>query len=188
MNNHQNIYTDLSKFDIGNYQAGTKIKIYIWFFINYYIFDSALPWPYKLKRLLLIWFGATIGRGLVIKPKVRIKYPWRLSVGNYCWIGESVWIDNLEHVYIGNNVSISQGAMLLTGNHDYTKSNFPYRLGKITIDDGVWIGAKAVVCPGIRCASHSILTVNSVASKDLNEWSIYAGNPAAFVRIRSMAS
>ena len=182
------IYTDLSRFDTGNYQAGSKIKIFIWFFINYYVFDSSFPWPYSLKKLLLIWFGASIGEGLVIKPKVRIKYPWRLSIGNHCWIGESVWIDNLEDVSIGNNVSISQGAMLLTGNHDYTRSDFAYRLGKIHIDDGVWIGAKSVVCPGVRCASHSILTVNSVANKNLNAWSIYAGNPAIFIRLRNITS
>ena len=180
------ISTDLSRFAIDDYKQGPRIKVFIWFFINYYIFDSAFPWPYKFKKLLLVWFGAKVGDGLVIKPKVRIKYPWRLSIGNHCWIGESVWIDNLEEISIGNNVSISQGAMLLTGNHDYTKSNFPYRLGKIFVDDGVWIGAKSIVCPGVRCASHAILTVNSVASKDLNEWSIYAGNPAVFVRVRNM--
>ena len=186
MNNSRKIVTDLSKFNTGDYKAGSNIKVFVWFFINYYIFDSAFPWPYKLKKLLLVLFGATIGDGLVIKPKVRIKYPWRLSIGNHCWIGESVWIDNLENVSIGNNVSISQGAMLLTGNHDYTKSDFPYRLGNIFIGDGAWIGAKSVVCPGVVCASHSILTVNSVASKNLNEFSIYAGNPAIFIRIRNI--
>ena len=97
-----------------------------------------------------------------------------------------MWIDNLENVALGSNVSISQGAMLLTGNHDYTKSNFPYRLGKIEIEDGVWIGAKSVVCPGVICRSHSILTVNSVATKELNRWSIYSGNPAVFVRSRTI--
>jgi putative colanic acid biosynthesis acetyltransferase WcaF len=76
--------------------------------------------------------------------------------------------------------------MLLTGNHDYTKSSFPYRLGRIEIEDGVWIGAQSVVCPGVVCRTHSILTVSSVASKELNSWSIYSGNPAVFVRNREM--
>ena len=66
------------------------------------------------------------------------------------------------------------------------KSNFPYRLGKIFIDDGVWIGARSVVCPGTTCGSHSILTVNSVANKNLDPWSIYAGNPAVFIRERNI--
>lgn len=183
---NQRVETQLAKFSVKNYEGGPKFKVLIWLFFNYYLFNSAFPWPYRMKQMLLRLFGAKVGRGLVIKPKVRIKYPWRLTIGDDCWIGESVWIDNLEDVYIGSNVSISQGAMLLTGNHDYTKSDFPYRLGKINIEDGVWIGAKSVVCPGIHCASHSILTVNSVASKDLAAWSIYAGNPAVYVRSRTI--
>jgi putative colanic acid biosynthesis acetyltransferase WcaF len=178
--------TDLSKFDVGDYKAGPALKVIIWYFVNYYVFDSAFPWPYKLKLALLRTFGAKVGKGLVIKTKVRIKNPWRLTIGENCWIGESVWIDNLENVVIGSNVSISQGAMLLTGNHDYTISSFPYRLGKIVLEDGVWVGAKSVVCPAVTCKSHSILTVNSVASKDLEAWGIYSGNPAALIRQRKM--
>jgi len=180
--------TDLSKFETEGYKAGPKLKVLIWYFLNYYILDSALPWPYKVKQVLLRMFGAKVGKGLVIKPNVRIKNPWRLVIGDNCWIGESVWIDNLEDVEIGSNVSISQGAMLLTGNHDYTISSFPYRLGKIKLEDGVWIGAHAVVCPGVVCGSHAILTVNSVATKNLGAWEIYAGNPATFVRKRTMSA
>ncbi|GAB2464565.1 colanic acid biosynthesis acetyltransferase WcaF [Hymenobacter qilianensis] len=180
--------TDLSKFNVGDYKAGSKVKIIAWYLLNYYVFDTAVPWPYKFKEILLRFFGAHVGEGIVIKTKVRIKYPWLLTIGNNCWIGESVWIDNLDTVSIGNNVSISQGAMLLTGNHDYRVSSFPYRLGKIQLEDGVWIGARAVVCPGIICKSHSILTVQSVATKNMDAWSIYSGNPAAFVRGRTMRS
>ena len=117
---------------------------------------------------------------------MRIKNPWRLTIGKNCWIGESVWIDNLEDVAIGNNVTLSQGAMLLTGNHDYKVSSFPYKLGKINLEDGVWIGAQSVVCPGVRCESHSILTVHSVATKNLDAWGIYAGNPATYIRKREI--
>ena len=178
--------TDLSTFSTGDYKAGPKLKTLLWFFINYYVFNSAFPWPYKAKSFLLKIFGAKVGKRLVIKPKVRIKNPWRLSLGDNCWIGESVWIDNLVQVDIGDNVSISQGAMLLTGNHDYTLSSFPYRLGEIVIEEGSWIGAQSTVCPGVTCRSHSILTVNSVATKDLAAWSINAGNPAKYMRSREM--
>jgi putative colanic acid biosynthesis acetyltransferase WcaF len=178
--------TDLSKFNIGDYKSGNKLKVIIWFFINYYVFNSSFPWPNRLKIFLLRLFGAKVGVGINIKNKVRIKNPWRLVIGNYCWIGESAWIDNLENVTLGNNVCISQGAMLLTGNHDYTKSDFPYRLGAIEIEDGAWIGAQSIVCPGVICRSHSILTVSSVATKELDAWSIYSGNPAIFARNRKM--
>ena len=137
-----------------------------------------------IKIALLKAFGAKIGKGLVIKNSVTIKFPWKLVVGEYVWLGENVWIDNLDRVTIGNNVCISQGALLLTGNHDYTKSSFDYRNAPIVLEDGVWVGAKAMVCPGVIAHSHSILTVGSLASKDLDAYGIYQGNPAMKIRER----
>lgn len=178
--------TNLAAFNTNGYYAGPKWKILLWYFCNYYILNSAFPWPYSLKRSLLRLFGARVGKGLVIKTKVRIKYPWLLSIGDHCWIGESVWIDNLVAVTLGDHVCLSQGALLLTGNHDYKQVDFPYRLGPIHIENGAWIGAMAVVCAGVTCGSHAVLTVNGVASKDLEPWLIYSGNPAVAVRRREM--
>ena len=175
---------DLSKYSIGDYKAGPRFKVLTWYLVNYFIFFSSIPFPSRFKVMLLRLFGAKMGEGVVIKPRVRIKNPWRLIIGNYCWIGEEVWIDNIVNVVIGNNVCLSQGASLFTGNHDYTKTNFPPKYDKIIIEDGVWICGKAIVCPGVICKSHSILTVNSVATKDLEEMKIYAGNPAIFVKNR----
>ena len=123
-----------------------------------------------------------IGKGVVIKPSVNIKYPWKLIVGDHVWIGENVWIDNLAEVFISDNVCISQGAMLLTGNHNYKLSTFDLIIGTITLEDGVWIGAKSVVCPGVKCASHSVLTVGSIATKNLEPYIIYQGNPAIKIK------
>jgi putative colanic acid biosynthesis acetyltransferase WcaF len=181
------VNTDLSSFTVGNYKAGNKLRIACWYAINYFIFNSAVPWPYGFKSFLLRLFGARVGKGLIIKTKVRIKYPWRLNIGDHCWIGEDVWIDNLDNVSIGDHVCLSQGAMLLTGNHDYSVSSFPYRLGKIILENGVWIGARSTVCPGVTCFSHSILTVASVATRNMEQMKIYAGNPARFVRERKIS-
>lgn len=180
--------TNLAAFSTGTYYAGPKWKVLAWYLCNYYVLNSAFPWPYALKRALLRLFGASIGKGLVIKTKVRIKYPWRLTIGDHCWLGEGVWIDNLADVTLGDHVCISQGALLLTGNHDYTLTDFPYRLGSILIENGAWIGAMAVVCPGVTCGSHSVLTVNAVAAKNLEPWQIYSGNPALAVRKRTMTA
>lgn len=182
----QVLHTNLSAFSTGDYQNGSLFKIICWSLISCLFFDTVFPWPYAFKTILLRMFGAKAGMGLVIKTKLRIKNPWRFTAGDHCWIGESVWIDNLENVVLGNHVCLSQGAMLLTGNHDYTRIDFPYRLGKITLEDGVWIGAQSVVCPGVSCKSHSVLTVNSVATNNLQSWGVYCGNPAVFVRVRAI--
>jgi putative colanic acid biosynthesis acetyltransferase WcaF len=182
------INTDLSRFTVGNYKPGSKMKMICWYFTNQLFFFNNFPWPYSLKVALLRLYGCRIGKGAVIKPNVRIKYPWKLRIGINCWIGEDVWIDNLADISIGDNVCLSQGALLLTGNHDYTKIDFPYRLGAIALEDGVWIGAKSTVCPGVVCRSHSILTVNSVAARSLEARKIYSGNPAIFIRERVMTA
>lgn len=136
------------------------------------------------KRFLLLSYGAKLGRSFYIKPGVSIKYPWRLKCGDNVSIGEDVWIDNLANVTIGSNVCISQGAMLLCGNHNYKKSSFDLMIGDITIEDGAWVGAKTVVCPGVTMKSHSVLTVGSILSSDTEEYSIYRGNPAVKIKER----
>lgn len=175
---------DLSRFDNRNYQPGSFLKKLLWYFTNALFFNTFLPFPSAFKVKLLKLFGAQVGIDVVIKPIVNIKYPWFLEIGSYSWIGEGVWIDNLAKVVIGNHVILSQGAYLLTGSHDYKKITFDLMLGEITLEDGVWIGAKAIVCPGVRCRSHSVLTVGSVAIGDLEAYTIYQGNPVQAKRER----
>ena len=178
--------TNLSQFNNDWYKPGNPIKRFFWYFFNLLVVKN--PWnPFSgIKVLLLRGFGAKIGKGVVIKPSVNIKYPWRLEVGDYTWIGEEVWIDNLGTVKVGSNVCLSQGSMLLCGNHNYKKATFDLMVGDINLEDGVWIGAHSVVAPGVTCKSHSVLGVNSVASNDLEAYTIYQGNPATKVRDRNI--
>lgn len=160
----------------------------IWYLVNILFFKSSLN-PFSiLKVFFLSLFGAKVGKGVVIKPGVNIKYPWFLEIGDHCWIGEQVWIDNLTNVVIQSNVCLSQGAMLLTGNHNYKKESFDLMIGRITLEEGVWIGAKSVVCPGVTCRSHAVLAVGSVATQNLEAYTIYQGNPAQAVRRRVILS
>jgi putative colanic acid biosynthesis acetyltransferase WcaF len=168
----------LNQYNNDTYKPGSTLKRTLWYFANMLFFKTLLPFPSSFKTALLRLFGAKVGSGVVIKPDVNIKYPWFLEIGNNCWIGESVWIDNLALVKIGSNVVLSQGVYLLTGSHNYTKESFDLMLGKIVLEDGVWIGAKATVCPGVNCKSHTVLAVGSVATKEMEAYGIYQGNPA----------
>ena len=91
-------------------------------------------------------FGAKIGSGVILKPGINIKYPWHLKIGDNCWIGENVWIDNLSQVTIKSDVCLSQGAMLLCGNHNYKRATFDLVLEPIIIESGAWLGAKTIIC------------------------------------------
>jgi putative colanic acid biosynthesis acetyltransferase WcaF len=177
----------LSHYDNSAYHSGGKLKKTLWYVVNIFVFKTMFPFPASIKVRILNLFGANVGKGIVIKPNVNIKYPWFLTLGDNCWIGEDVWIDNLAQVTIGNDVCISQGAYLLTGSHDYKKESFDLITQQIVLNEGVWIGAKATVCSGITCKSHSILTVGSVATEDLDAYSIYQGNPATLKRKREIS-
>jgi len=161
-----------------------KLKQICWYVTNILIFKNSMFVSSGLKTGLLKLFGAKVGEGIIIKPGVNIKFPWKLSIGNHTWIGEGVWIDNLAAVSIGPNVCISQGALLLTGNHNYKKSSFDLMLGDIVIEEGVWIGASSIVCPGVHCHSHAVLSVASVASSHLEPYCVYRGNPALVIANR----
>ena len=180
--------TDLSRFNNDWYDPGRPAIVRaLWFLANAGLMKSSLPgsrWRSSLLRL----FGAKMGKGVVIKPCVNIKYPWNLTVGAHTWIGENVWIDNLGEVVIGSNCCLSQGAFLLCGNHDYKKETFDLMVQPVTLANGVWIGAKSVVCPGVQCGEHSVLSAGSVATKNMEPMKIYAGNPAVFVRERVLGS
>lgn len=177
---------NLSKFDNSWYKPGNTFKRFVWYFKNIFLFKSSLPWPNSLKIMTLRFFGAKVGRNVLIKPNVNIKYPWLLEIGDNVWLGEEVWIDNLAKVTFGNNVCLSQGAMLLCGNHDYKKETFDLIVKPIVLEDGVWVGAKSVVCPGVTMKSHSILAVGSVLTKDAEAYGIYQGNPAVMVKKREI--
>lgn len=177
--------TDLAAYNNSPYHPGANgFKRTLWFFINAIFFKTSILPFYGIKNSLLRLFGAKIGKMVEIKPCVNIKYPWFLTVGNEVWVGEDVWIDCLAPVIIGNNVCLSQGAILLTGSHNYKKSSFDLITGSIILEDGVWIGACAIVNQGIVAGSHSVLSSGSVATKNLEPYYIYQGNPAVKVRDR----
>lgn len=184
----ENGKTDLSSYKNDWYNPGRGyFTRAVWFIVNALFFINPLNPFIALKVSLLRMFGAKVGEGVVIKPGVNVKYPWNLNIGNYVWVGERVWIDNLVKIEIGDNCCISQGAMLLCGNHNYKKSTFDLVTRGIVLEEGAWIGARAVVAPGIRCKSHSLLTVNSVAISDLEPYTIYQGNPAVKLRDRKVS-
>lgn len=178
--------TQHAQFDNRWYKPGRNaVTRAIWHSCNSLLLMSFLPGN-AWRRSLLRLFGARIGKGVVIKPRVNVKYPWNLSIGDHSWLGEGVWMDNLGKIVIGSNCCISQGALLLCGNHNYLKATFDLMVGDITLENGVWIGAKALVCPGVTCHSHAVLSAGSTATRNLEAYTIYSGNPATAVRERKI--
>jgi len=182
---------DFTHYDANNkaYAQGigaSKTKQLLWFVLGPLLIRNPLIPFSGFRKWILIQFGATIGIEARIRPGVQIKYPWKLKMGDHVWMGENCWIDNITDVSMGSHVCISQGAMLCTGNHNYNSPGFELMMKPIVLEDGVWIGAKAIVGPGITAQTHSMLTAGSVATRDMDAYGIYQGNPAVLVKNRSL--
>lgn len=184
----QQLKTDLSKYSPAEFDRGAStLKFLLWQICNFLFFVNPFFGFSGIRCKILRAFGAKVGKGVIMnKPHINIKFPWRLTIGDYTWLGERSWIYNLAQVDIGSHVNIAQGGFILTGNHNYKSVEFENMDKPIVIEDGVFIGANAIVCGGVTCKSHSILAVGSVAVKDLEAYKIYQGNPAVYKKDREI--
>jgi putative colanic acid biosynthesis acetyltransferase WcaF len=173
---------DLSTFDNSSFDHGRGRAVRaLWMLVSLVVFESGF-WPvYGLKRLLLRAFGSRVGKAVVIKPHVRIKYPWRLSVGDHAWIGESVWLDSLAQVDLGAHSCVSQGAYLCTGSHDRSKATFNLITKAIRVEDGAWVGARALLLGGVTVGRGALVAAGAVVTQDVAPGRLVSGNPAVDV-------
>jgi putative colanic acid biosynthesis acetyltransferase WcaF len=179
---------DLASFSNREYRPGRGPAVRtLWYFVSLLLLESGWFPCSRLKVAVLRAFGARIGAGVVVKPQVRIKYPWRLAVGDHCWIGQEVWIDNIADVRIGNHVCISQRAYLCTGSHDHRRPTFDLTAAPIRVDDGAWVCAASLLVAGVTVGANAVAAAGSVVVKDVPPDAIVGGNPARRLGDRSAA-
>ena len=159
----------------------------LWWPVGLALFESGWAPLSGLKAAVLRAFGARVGRGLVIKPHVRVKDPRKLSVGDHCWIGEGVWVDSIEAVTLGDEVCLSQGAYLCTGGHDHTRPTFDLIARPITVHSQAWVGAKAVLLPGVTVGAGAVVAAGAVVTRDVPAGAVVGGNPARVLKQRMAA-
>lgn len=177
----------LDRYQMGQYTPGApRWQQILWYGVGTHLLESRLLPFSGFKVWLLRRFGATVGRQVRLKPGVRIKFPWRLTIGDYVWIGENAWLDNLAPITLEDHVCLSQGVYLCTGNHDWSDPSFTLQTRPIHIEAGAWIAAKAVVGPGVTVGRGAVLSLGSVAGQSLAPMTIYAGNPAQPIKPRSL--
>jgi|SRR4051812_18186456 putative colanic acid biosynthesis acetyltransferase WcaF len=160
----------------------------IWILIRIAFFQSTFPWPMRLKRRLLIAFGATVGRNLVIRPRVYIHFPWKLTIGSNCWIGERCEILNLENIHIDDDSALAHDVYLAAGGHDIHSPTMSYANAPIVIEKGVWIATRAFIGPGVTVQRESVVAAGSVVISDVPCNSLVAGVPARVVGPREIKS
>ncbi|MBD2297277.1 WcaF family extracellular polysaccharide biosynthesis acetyltransferase [Nostoc sp. FACHB-190] len=177
----------LDSYTLGTYTPGAPLwKQVLWYFLGSPLVQNRWLTASGLKVWLLRSFGAQIGENVRIKPGARVKFPWRLTVGDHVWIGEDAWIDNLANVTIESHVCISQGVYLCTGNHDWSHPDFKLMTAPIHIQESSWIAAKSVIGPGVTVGKGAVLTLGGVTGRSLEAMTIYAGNPAQPIKQRKI--
>lgn len=136
-----------------------------------------------LRRAALVVFGAHIDKGVILRPRMRVKYPWKLRIGARTWIGEGVWIHNQADVRIGSDVVVSQESFLTTGSHRL--SDMVLVTAPIIVEDGAWITSRCIVLRGVTVGKRAVVTPGSVVTSALAPGGLYTGNPAVLVRPRA---
>ncbi|MDM7935840.1 MAG: WcaF family extracellular polysaccharide biosynthesis acetyltransferase [Cyanobium sp. CZS 48M] len=149
----------------------------LWLLLGQPLLGSFLPGT-LWRKVLLRLFGARLGSGGRLKPHLRVKFPWRLQVGDHCWLGEEVWIDNLAPVRLADRVCLSQGVYLCTGNHDFRSPEFTLRVQPIRIDADAWIAARAVLAPGTHVGAGAVVSLAAAVKGTVAPGTVVAGNPA----------
>ena len=144
----------------------------VWFPVQHIFFKSSI-FPSTFRPLILRAFGASIGKGTLVRSGVRVHFPWNLTIGDDCWIGEGVWFINHEKITIGSNVCISQRSIICSGSHDFKSSSLEYAHKRIEVKDGAWICLDAKVLPGVTIGECSVVSAGEVVRKSLPDYSIF---------------
>lgn len=179
----------LDKYTVGEYSPGAPLWQQVaWYYLGSPLVSSYWILSYDFKCWVLRYFGAQVGKGVAIKPGLKVKFPWRLVVGDFVWLGENCWIDNVALVTIDSHACVSQEVYLCTGNHDWTSPTFQLKDTPIHIGESCWVAARATVGPGAKLGRGAVLSLGSVTSGSLAPMTIYAGNPAQPIKERKLRS
>lgn len=161
-----------------------KMVVYLWGLCEWLFVTNALQVSSSLRIKVLRAFGAVIGEGVIFRPRTRVRFPWKLHIGNGCWIGEGVWFHNQDHIYVGNDVVISQETMLTTGSHRHRKD-----MGLVTspihIESGAWVTSRCMILGGVTIGKSSLVKPMNRVDRDVDAGMIWDGGRAIGDRFKS---
>ena len=166
------------------FRGRSALIVQLWWIVQASLFSRSPQFLYKWRNFLLRCFGATIGMNVIIRPSVKITYPWKLSVGDNAWIGDNVELYTLGQISIGKNAVVSQRSYLCTGSHDYQTETFDIFTKPIVIEDEAWVATDVFIAPGITIGKGAVIGARSSVYKDMPQGMICIGNPAKPIKER----
>ena len=166
------------------FRGRSVVTVQLWWLIQATLFRCSPQFMYKWRNSLLRLFGAKIGEGVIIRPTVRVTYPWKLTIGDYSWVGDYVELYTLGEIIIGNNAVVSQKSYLCTGSHDFQSEAFDIYAKPITIEDEAWVAADVYIAPGVTIARGAVIGARSSVYKDMPSGMLCIGSPAKPIKKR----
>ncbi|VEP11279.1 putative glycose-acyl transferase [Hyella patelloides LEGE 07179] len=171
-------FVDLRKYDQSNFDRGrSNGLIILWWLVQAIAFPLSIHNFNGFRCWILRLFGAKIGRGVVIRPTARFTYPWKVTIGDYSWVGDDVVFYSLDEIIIGSHVVISQESYLCTGSHDIHKQTFPLTTAPIKIGNGVWVATDCFVAPGVTIGANAVIGARSSVFRNIPAQQVAWGTP-----------
>lgn len=179
------VFVNLKNYNQDQSQRGrSSLTVLSWWLIQLTLFRWSPRPMFFFRVLLLRLYGAKIGRNVKIRSSATFTYPWKVTIGDYSWIGDNAEFYSLDSIEVGTNSVISQGTYLCTGSHDMDDPSFRLITKPIRIGDGVWVAAQSFIMPGITIGDHAVVAARSLVTKDIDQGDVVAGHPAGFVKKR----
>ena len=176
---------NLSKFALpARFRGRSAVVVQLWWLVQGTLFGLSPQFMYAWRNWLLRVFGAEVGRGVIVRPTARITYPWKVSIGDYAWIGDDVVLYSLGEIEIGNHAVVSQRSYLCAASHDYTQPDFPIYDKKVCIGAQSWLATDVFVAPGVSIGEGAVVGARSSVFHDLPPMMICVGSPAKPVKPR----
>ena len=180
-------YQDLQRFTMPeNFRGRSAWFVQLWWIVQDTLFRCSPQACYGWRNFLLRIFGARIGSNVRLRQTVRVTYPWKLTIGDFVWVGDDCTFYNLEEISLGSHVALAHQVYLCTGLHDYTDVAFPISAQPIRIEDEVWLTNHVFVGPGVTVGQGAVVGTRSTVLQDLPRGMVCYGSPARAVKPRFM--
>ena len=168
----------------GNFRGRGVFTVQLWWIVQATLFKCSPQFAYGFRAWLLRAFGAAVGRGVIIRPTVTVTYPWKVVIGDYAWVGDDVVLYSLGEIDIGANAVVSQRTYLCSGDHDFSRVDFPIRSRKVTIGAQAWLAADVFVAPGVTIGEGTVIGARSSVFRDMPSGMVCFGYPCVPVKNR----
>lgn len=159
--------------------------------LKYYIannFIARLP----IEKVRNVYYRRVLGVVIGQKTHVSMRqfftgYHTRCNVriGNNCVLNREIYLDGRTGIEIGNNVNISFQCCVLSLHHDHNHPGFASVGGIVTIHDHAWLGARAIILPGVTIGKGAVVAAGAVVTKDVPEFTVVGGVPAKVIGQRN---